>query len=109
MKNRLARLEKVARLQSVSSCRLCKGEPWATLYRVEDWSSGERSAPEWFLAEEYADRLTDELRCRRCGMGVPERRLLILFLIKGAGWPLRDDPPGRSYRAISPDILPRPA
>jgi hypothetical protein len=106
-KHRLTRLENIARQQGRKPCPLCKGEPWARVYRVEDWRSGERIAPEWYLPDDCAERLTDDLRCRRCGTRVLDHHLLVLFLLKGAGWPLPNDPPSRTYRAILPVVAPR--
>ena len=101
-KHWLTRLENIARQHVLRPCSLCDGEPWATLYRVEDWRSGVRTAAEWYLSEESGDRITDDLRCRRCGTQVPERHVTVLHLLKGAGWPLSNDPPGKTYRAIAP-------
>lgn len=101
-KHRLTRLENMSRQHGRRPCSTCKGEPWATVYRVEDWRSGERTAPEWYLSEACSDRITDDLRCPRCRQQVPERHLTVLHLLKGAGWPLPNDPPGRTYRAIAP-------
>ena len=110
MKHRLAKLETAARHHAGRPCPLCRDEPWARVYRVEDWDagSGQRSAPEWYLSDYDTDRLTDDLRCQRCGKRVAERGLSVLYLIKGACWPLPNDPPGQTYRKIAPADLPLP-
>ena len=90
MRQRLANLEKAAREQGRRSCRLCNGEPWATVYEVYDSSwgdSGGRGTPRYYLSDEKTDRITDELCCRQCGAPVAERDLLILMFIDGIGWP----------------------
>ena len=105
MRQRLTMLEKAMEQQAGHHCPLCKGEPWAEVFVV--YGSKDRAfaiPPERYLAEDCIDRVTDDLRCRRCGTRVAKNRMVVLVLNKGTNWPLPSGRAGRLLPASQPPI-----
>src|SRR5690242_7648336 len=71
LRHRLGRLERTAnRLGAGGPCRLCWGTPVALMTRVlerDPHGPGFRVVGERLLDNVDHGRLTDDLRCRRCG------------------------------------------
>ena len=102
MKHRLSKLETAVRGRRGRPCPLCHGEPWAEVFKVYDWrDGGHGTAPDRYLSDDYAARITDDLCCRRCGTPVPANRLVVQMLLKGVSWPL---PSGRGGRPLPRQI-----
>jgi hypothetical protein len=52
-------------------CRLCYGSPVAAIrvvYEPDPNGPGYRKTGEYYLMDDDDNRVTDELRCRECGM-----------------------------------------
>ena len=89
MRRRIVELEKAVRELGGRECPLCQGWPWAVVY--EEWEPdpdgpGYRRTGRRRVKD--PDRVTDDLRCPRCG--TPARKT-ILEVTRDWGW---DDPAG---------------
>ena len=82
-KQRLARLEKEVRLFGSRPCALCWGLPVVTVeveLERDPEGPGFRRTGVQTVNEWHTARITDDLRCRRCGA---QAAVTLLMLIKG--------------------------
>lgn len=80
LKNRLARLAKAARDLGGGVCRLCYGHPVAgiqIMWEDDPDGPGLRKTGECYLLD-HEDRITDDLRCARCGTPAAQVHLMCL-------------------------------
>jgi hypothetical protein len=89
---RLNRLEKAFRASGGGVCRLCYGTPIAAIlieYEDSPDRPGFHPTGRRYLDTTSEDRVTDELRCRRCGAQAKQTHLMTLVDI---------DPPPKGRR-----------
>jgi hypothetical protein len=68
--SRLQRLRHAVNRCGGGRCGLCYGHPMAVVhlwYEPAPDGSGPRSTGQYYLDEELENRLTEDLRCQRCG------------------------------------------
>ena len=77
---RLDRLEKaIDVLGGGGTCRLCYGHPVAAIHVMHEpdpHGPGFRKTGECYIAIDDADRIDDDLRCRRCGAEAVQLHLM---------------------------------
>ena len=75
---KLGQLEKAAAKRGFATCRLCYGHPLASILVMHDRDPdgpGFRKTGDYYLLE-GEDRLSDDLRCRRCGTEAVQLHLM---------------------------------
>jgi hypothetical protein len=96
LKHRLARLEEAVGALGGGLCSLCSGYPFARVQVIHEHNPdgpGYRKTGGLFLAEGDETRVTDDLRCRKCGADAAR---VLMFTVVGIG----PAPEGRRICAV---------